>query len=113
MAAPQTHRLHRAAARGTGEAVFSRQARGGVPRLDLQTRHLQRSRRRRRRSISCAGMTDSPDRTGYALVTGGGARLGATIVRRLAAEGWPVAIHYNRSGAAAEALTLEISSAGG
>lgn len=58
-------------------------------------------------------MTGSPDRDGYALVTGGGARLGATIVRRLAAEGWPVAIHYNRSATAAEALMAEINSAGG
>jgi NAD(P)-dependent dehydrogenase (short-subunit alcohol dehydrogenase family) len=58
-------------------------------------------------------MTDSPDRNGYALVTGGGARLGAAIVRRLAAEGWPVAIHYNRSASAAEALRTEINSAGG
>jgi NAD(P)-dependent dehydrogenase (short-subunit alcohol dehydrogenase family) len=58
-------------------------------------------------------MTAAPDRNGYALVTGGGARLGATIVRRLAAEGWPVAIHYNRSATAAEALTAEINSAGG
>jgi len=58
-------------------------------------------------------VTGSPDRNGYALVTGGGARLGATIVRRLAAEGWPVAIHYNQSSTAAEALRAEIESAGG
>ena len=58
-------------------------------------------------------MTGSPDRNGYALVTGGGARLGATIVRRLAAEGWPVAIHYHHSSVAAEALSAEIVSAGG
>jgi NAD(P)-dependent dehydrogenase (short-subunit alcohol dehydrogenase family) len=58
-------------------------------------------------------VTGSPDRNGYALVTGGGARLGATIVRRLAAEGWPVAIHYNHSSSAAKALSAEIISAGG
>lgn len=58
-------------------------------------------------------MTGSPDRDGYALVTGGGARIGATLVRRLAADGWAVAIHYNSSAAAAEALATEITSAGG
>jgi len=46
-------------------------------------------------------MTGSPDRDGYALVTGGGVRIGAVLVRRLAADGWPVAIHYNQSAAAA------------
>jgi len=58
-------------------------------------------------------VTGSPDRTGYALVTGGGARIGATLVKRLAADGWPVAIHYNRSAASAEALASEINAAGG
>src|SRR5438552_1726358 len=58
-------------------------------------------------------MTGSPDRAGYALVTGGGVRIGAALVRRLAAEGWAVAIHHNRSAAAAEALASEINSAGG
>jgi len=58
-------------------------------------------------------MTGSPDRDGYALVTGGGARIGAVLVRRLAAGGWRVAIHYNRSAAAAEALASEINAAGG
>ena len=58
-------------------------------------------------------MTGSPDRTGYALVTGGGARIGATLVRRMAADGWAVAIQYNRSAVAAEALATEIKSAGG
>ena len=58
-------------------------------------------------------MSDSPDRNGYALVTGGGARLGATLVRRLAADGWAVAIHHNRSTADADALAREIKSAGG
>ncbi|HUO91129.1 MAG TPA: SDR family oxidoreductase [Rhizomicrobium sp.] len=58
-------------------------------------------------------MSGFPDRNGYALVTGGGARLGAAMVRRLAADGWAVAIHYNKSGRAAEALAAEINSAGG
>ena len=58
-------------------------------------------------------MTGSPDRDGYALVTGGGARIGAALVRRLAADGWRVAIHYNRSAAAGEALASEINSTEG
>ncbi|MGZ6023106.1 MAG: SDR family oxidoreductase [Rhizomicrobium sp.] len=58
-------------------------------------------------------MSGSPDRSGYALVTGGGTRLGATMVRRLAAEGWAVAIHYNRSSADSDALAREINAAGG
>jgi NAD(P)-dependent dehydrogenase (short-subunit alcohol dehydrogenase family) len=58
-------------------------------------------------------MTGSPDRDGYALVTGGGARIGATLVRRLAADGWAVVIHHNKSVSAAEALAAEITSAGG
>jgi NAD(P)-dependent dehydrogenase (short-subunit alcohol dehydrogenase family) len=35
--------------------------------------------------------------SGIALVTGGARRIGAAIVRRLAAEGWDVCIHYNTS----------------
>jgi NAD(P)-dependent dehydrogenase (short-subunit alcohol dehydrogenase family) len=58
-------------------------------------------------------MTGSPDRDGYALVTGGGARLGATLVKRLATDGWPVAIHYNQSSTEADALAKEIKAAGG
>jgi NAD(P)-dependent dehydrogenase (short-subunit alcohol dehydrogenase family) len=58
-------------------------------------------------------MTDIPDRRGYALVTGGGARLGATMVRRLAAEGWAVAIHHRASSESARALAGEIKAAGG
>ena len=42
-------------------------------------------------------MSAFPDRSGYALVTGGGARLGAAMVRCLAADGWAVAIHYHNS----------------
>ena len=46
------------------------------------------------------------------LVTGGAKRLGAAIVRRLAADGWRVVIHYGRSAAAAESLAAEIGAAG-
>src|SRR5512135_652754 len=58
-------------------------------------------------------MTAIPDRNGYALVTGAGARLGAALARRLAAEGWAVAIHYRNSAKGAEVLAQEIKAAGG
>jgi NAD(P)-dependent dehydrogenase (short-subunit alcohol dehydrogenase family) len=45
------------------------------------------------------------------LVTGGGARIGAAIVRRFAAAGWHVVIHYRASGTAAEALAATLPSA--
>lgn len=45
------------------------------------------------------------------LVTGGATRIGAAIVRRFAAAGWHVVIHYRSSGAAAEALAAELPSA--
>lgn len=48
-----------------------------------------------------------------ALVTGGGKRLGAKIAQALAEDGWHVVIHYNRSGADAQALQHAIRSAGG
>ncbi len=48
-----------------------------------------------------------------ALITGGGKRIGAAIARSLAADGWRVIVHYNRSGAEAETLAAEISAAGG
>jgi NAD(P)-dependent dehydrogenase (short-subunit alcohol dehydrogenase family) len=54
-----------------------------------------------------------PDRAGYALVTGGGARLGGVMVRALAADGWAVAIHYRGSAAHAAALADEIKTGGG
>ncbi|MEJ0028306.1 MAG: SDR family oxidoreductase [Rhizomicrobium sp.] len=58
-------------------------------------------------------MTGFPDARGYALVTGGGARIGAALVRRLAADGWAVAIHHRSSAQGAEALAREIVAGGG
>lgn len=43
-----------------------------------------------------------------ALVTGGAKRLGAAMVRALAADGWAVAIHYGSSRVDAEALATEV-----
>ena len=43
-----------------------------------------------------------------ALVTGGGRRVGAAIVRTLHAAGTCVAVHYNRSGQDAQALAAEL-----
>jgi NAD(P)-dependent dehydrogenase (short-subunit alcohol dehydrogenase family) len=43
-----------------------------------------------------------------AIVTGGAKRIGAEIVRALAADGWHVLVHYNRSRAEAEALAAEV-----
>jgi pteridine reductase len=43
------------------------------------------------------------------LVTGGGKRVGAAIVKRLHAEGFSVAIHYRASKAEAEALTATLN----
>jgi NAD(P)-dependent dehydrogenase (short-subunit alcohol dehydrogenase family) len=46
-----------------------------------------------------------------AIVTGGGKRIGAAMVRALAADGWHVLIHYRRSKAEAEALAAELGHA--
>jgi NAD(P)-dependent dehydrogenase (short-subunit alcohol dehydrogenase family) len=46
-----------------------------------------------------------------AIVTGGAKRIGAEIVRALAADGWHVLIHHNRSAAEAEALAQEVGDA--
>jgi NAD(P)-dependent dehydrogenase (short-subunit alcohol dehydrogenase family) len=46
-----------------------------------------------------------------AIVTGGAKRIGAAIGRALAADGWHVLIHYNRSQAEAEKLAAELGSA--
>ena len=48
-----------------------------------------------------------------ALVTGGARRIGAAITRSLAAAGWRVLLHYNRSQAQARHLAAEITAAGG
>lgn len=48
-----------------------------------------------------------------ALVTGGALRIGRAVVEALAEDGWSVAIHYRRSGEAAEALAREIAEGGG
>ena len=42
------------------------------------------------------------------LVTGGGRRIGAAIVRRLSQAGWGVVIHHNASGEDARALAAEM-----
>ena len=46
-----------------------------------------------------------------AIVTGGAKRIGAELVRALAADGWQVIIHYNHSQAEAEALAAEVGRA--
>ncbi|HTU10329.1 MAG TPA: SDR family NAD(P)-dependent oxidoreductase [Allosphingosinicella sp.] len=46
-----------------------------------------------------------------AIVTGGAKRIGAELVRALAADGWHVLIHYNRSAAEATALAAEVGDA--
>lgn len=57
--------------------------------------------------------TDSIDQSDRpaVLVTGGATRIGAAIVRRFAAAGWHVVIHYRASGEAAETLAAELPSA--
>ncbi len=46
-----------------------------------------------------------------AIVTGGAKRIGAALVRALAADGWHVLIHYRHSGDEAESLAVEIGNA--
>lgn len=46
-----------------------------------------------------------------AIVTGGAKRIGAELVRALAADGWHVLIHYNRSADEARALAAEVGNA--
>src|ERR1700740_1891077 len=48
-----------------------------------------------------------------AIVTGGAKRIGAAIVRALAADGWHVLIHHNRSQAEAAALASATPGAAG
>lgn len=47
------------------------------------------------------------------LITGAGARVGASLARGLSADGWHVCIHFNRSEAKAQNLADDIISAGG
>jgi len=47
------------------------------------------------------------------LITGAGARVGAHFAKGLAADGWHVAVHYNRSKTGAQALVTSIKDAGG
>ena len=47
------------------------------------------------------------------LVTGGGRRIGRVIARAMAADGWAVALHCNRSVAEAEVAVAEICADGG
>jgi len=49
---------------------------------------------------------------GAALVTGAGRRLGRAMALDLAAQGWRVAVHYNASADAAEAVATEARAAG-
>ncbi len=54
---------------------------------------------------------EHPGRDGAALVTGAGVRLGAAIARRLAADGWRIAIHTRKEGAG-KALAMELAAEG-
>ncbi|WP_332677994.1 SDR family oxidoreductase [Brevundimonas sp.] len=57
-------------------------------------------------------MTDRPARSGAALVTGGGKRIGRAIVLELARAGFDVVIHYRSSPGAAEAVADEARALG-
>lgn len=57
-------------------------------------------------------MTDLPARSGAALVTGGGKRIGRAIVLELARAGFDVVIHYRSSPDAAEAVAAEARALG-
>ena len=53
-------------------------------------------------------MADSPLADKVALITGGAHRIGASIARRLHAEGMNIAIHYRNSQEGARALQEEL-----
>jgi 3-oxoacyl-[acyl-carrier protein] reductase len=52
------------------------------------------------------------DKRGCAIVTGGSRGIGAAVTRRLAADGWPVAIAYRRDEASAQAVVDSIDRSG-
>lgn len=58
-----------------------------------------------------SGIEEHPSRNGCALVTGAGVRLGAAVARRLAADGWAVAIHARREDAA-RPVAMELAAEG-
>ncbi len=51
--------------------------------------------------------------SGAVLITGAGTRVGRILADGLAADGWAVAIHYNRSADSAESAARNINAAGG
>jgi 3-oxoacyl-[acyl-carrier protein] reductase len=55
----------------------------------------------------------APPATRIALVTGGSGELGGAVCRRLARDGFTLAVHYSRGRDAAEALVASIVAAGG
>ncbi len=57
-------------------------------------------------------MPSAPSVLPVAIVTGGAKRIGAALVRALAADGWHVVIHCHTSRAAADALAAELAAAG-
>ncbi|HRD74313.1 MAG TPA: SDR family NAD(P)-dependent oxidoreductase, partial [Hyphomicrobiaceae bacterium] len=60
--------------------------------------------------MSTAAQPDSP---GIALVTGAAHRIGRAIALHLGRLGWSVAVHFNGSREAAEAVAAEVSKCGG
>ena len=61
--------------------------------------------------LSTAAMASELQEPRTAIVTGGAKRIGAEISRALAADGWHVLIHFNRSHSEAEALAMELGRA--